>query len=146
MRYKTVRAHPASDGSVFITLESHPQERLVQKTKPHSAGFYHYPETVSDTQALQELQTKLLLQVSDRAVDELVLMHNILDPKVPEGLVHKWKLDHRVVNRLRRIEKAIRRLTKLVDKAVPSVAAPIAQEAVSQPVSMKEEPGNEAAN
>lgn len=51
MIYKTVQVTPNGD-TWLVAFKKNPLERKIEKTKPHSLGFYHYPETMNDQEAL----------------------------------------------------------------------------------------------
>jgi len=59
MKYKTVKLTPSGDKWLVTWSESN-MERVKTKTKPHPLGFYHYPETMSDQEALKALVNCML--------------------------------------------------------------------------------------
>ena len=60
MIYHTVRVDPNKDAWRVNFDKSNTLERADVKTKPNALGFYHYPQTMSDQEALNELVTCMI--------------------------------------------------------------------------------------
>ena len=73
MNYKTITIKRCDHtGTWKINIEHDPRDRVLRKTEPHWLGFYHYPETISDSKAFKKLKDYLLQRERDAL--ELVQM------------------------------------------------------------------------
>ena len=55
MKYKTIKLTQRK-GKWFVNIHTNEQERKMVKTLPSKLGFFHYPETMKDSEALNELK------------------------------------------------------------------------------------------
>ena len=120
MKYKTIKAelNPSSH-EVTITIRENAGDRKNIKTKPHSAGFFHYPESLEDTHACQQLQTSLILQSLKAIQGEIRTINALLKPVLPADLSdynHKWSTDNRVIETLRTTERRLAIMAKNLRK------------------------------
>lgn len=67
MKYKTIqilRKHILTDKIeerwMYEIKEGDGQDHVEEETTPNGWGFYHYPETMSDTEAFQKLKEHLI--------------------------------------------------------------------------------------
>jgi hypothetical protein len=74
MKYKTIRIN---ENFNKVWIEELDGDRLEMETKPSGMGFYHYPETMPDEEALTELQQKLLRDGSDLISKKLMEIEEI---------------------------------------------------------------------
>ena len=83
MKYNTARI--VKKGNRFeCIIEHHDDIRVKRKTKPHPLGFYHYPATMPEEQATNELadaliekRCKMIKQISHEIVKLTQLRSNI---------------------------------------------------------------------
>lgn len=113
MKYKTIKADLKTGKcgtEIFISIRENAGDRKKTRTVPHSAGFYHYPEQISDELACQQLQTTLLLQGLKDIQHTIRVLNAVLSPVLPADLSdydYKWSPDNRVVQTLRTTERRL---------------------------------------
>jgi len=59
MKYNTVRIIN-NNNKLKCVIEHHDDNRVTRKTRPHPWGFYHYPTTMSEEQAINKLIDTLI--------------------------------------------------------------------------------------